>query len=116
MFDNLKNLKELAGMMGNLGEMKQKFEEAQAALAEKTAEGEAGAGAVRVVVNGKFEVLSVSIDPAMVGALAGTGTDADREMVEELLAAAFNDAVLRVQELMKESLGDVTGGLNLPGM
>ncbi|MFI4861472.1 MAG: YbaB/EbfC family nucleoid-associated protein [Phycisphaerales bacterium JB063] len=116
MFDNLKNLKELAGMMGNLGEMKTKLEEAQQALAHKTAQGEAGAGAVRVVMNGKFEVQSVTIDPAMVGALAGAGSEADREMVEELLAAAFNDAVLKVQELMKDSLGDVTGGLNLPGM
>lgn len=116
MFDNLKNLKELAGMMGNLGEMKQKMEAAQQALAERTAEGVAGAGAVRVVMNGKFEVQSVAIDPAMVGALAGTGTDADREMVEELLAAAFNDAALKVQAIMKDSLGDVTEGLNLPGM
>lgn len=116
MFDQLKNLKDLAGMMGNLGEMKQKLEDAQQALAEKTAEGEAGAGAVRVVMNGKFEVQSVSIDPAMVGALAGAGTDADREMVEELLAAGFNSAAQKVQELMKDSLGDVAGGLNLPGM
>jgi len=114
MFDNLKNLKDLAGMMGNLGEMKQKFEEAQAQLAEKTAEGEAGA--VRVVMNGKLEVLSVAIDPAMVGALAGTGSDADREMVEELLAAAFNDAAQKVQSLMQASLGEAAGGLNLPGM
>ena len=116
MFDQLKNLKDLAGMMGNLGEMKAKFEQAQATLAEKTAEGEAGAGAVRVVMNGKFEVLSVVIDPTMVGALAGSGGDADREMVQELLAAGFNSAAEKVQELLKDSLGDVAGGLNLPGM
>ena len=116
MFDQLKNLKDLAGMMGNIGEMKQMLEDAQAALAQQTAQGEAGAGAVRVVLNGKFEVQSVTIDPSMLGALAGTGNDADREMVEELLASAFNDAVQKVQELMKESLGDVAGGLNLPGM
>lgn len=116
MFDNLRNLKDLAGMMGNLGEMKEKFERAQAQLAEKTAQGEAGAGAVRVVINGKFEVQSVAIDPAMVGALVGTGSDADREMVEELLAAAFNDAAQKVQSLMQETLGEAAGGLNLPGM
>jgi len=116
MFDNLRNLKDLAGMMGNLSEMKEKFEQAQAQLAEKTAEGESGAGAVRVVLSGKFEVQSVSIDPAMVGALAGTGSDADREMVEELLAAAFNDAAQKVQALMQETLGEAAGGLNLPGM
>ena len=87
-----------------------------AQLAEKIAEGEAGAGAVRVVMNGKLEVLSVAIDPAMVGALAGTGSDADREMVEELLAAAFNDAAQKVQSLMQASLGEAAGGLNLPGM
>jgi hypothetical protein len=116
MFDQLKNLKDLAGMMGNLGEMKQKLEAAQEALAEKTAEGEAGAGAVRVVMNGKFEVLSVTIDPAMVGVLAGAGTDADRAMVEELVAEGFNSAAEKVQELLKGSLGEMAGGLNLPGM
>lgn len=116
MFDKMKNLKELASLMGNMGDMKERMEQMQDELAKKTAQGDAGAGAVRVELNGKFEVLSVTIDPAMVGVLAGSGSDADREMVEALLAGAFNNAVEKVQEMLKDSLGDITGGMGLPGM
>ncbi|MGB1124204.1 MAG: YbaB/EbfC family nucleoid-associated protein [Phycisphaeraceae bacterium] len=115
MFDQLKNIKDLAGLMGNLGGLKEKMEQAQAELATKTVEAEAGAGAVRITMNGKFEVTDVSIDPVMITALAGTGTDADREMVEELISSAMNAALVKVQEMIKESLGEATGGLNLPG-
>ena len=116
MFDQLKNMKDLAGLMGNLGGLKEKMEQAQAELATKTVQGESGAGAVRVTMNGKFEVIDVAIDPVMITTLAGTGTDADRQMVEELIASAMNAAVLKVQELLKDTLGEATGGLNLPGM
>lgn len=116
MFDQLKNIKELAGLMGNLGDLKAKMEQAQAELATKTVQAESGAGAVRVKMNGKFEVVEVKIDPAMIMTLAGTGTDADRQMVEELIASAMNAAVLKVQELLQDTLGEATGGLNLPGM
>lgn len=116
MFDQLKNMKDLAGLMGNLGNIKEKMEQAQAELATKTVQAEAGAGAVRVTMNGKFEVVDVTIDPAMVTVLAGAGTDADREMVEELIASAMNAAVTQVQGLLQETIGDATGGLNLPGM
>jgi len=116
MFDQLKNMKQLAGLMGNLGNIQERMEQMQAELAEKTVEAEAGAGAVRVTMNGKFEVVNVQIDPAMVSVLAGVGTEADRGMVEELIASAMNAAVLQVQELLKETLGEAAGGLNLPGM
>lgn len=116
MFDQLKNMKDLAGLMGNLGGLKEKMEQAQAELATKTVEAESGAGAVRIKMNGKFEVIDVTIDPTMVSVLAGTGTDADRDMVEELIASAMNGAILKVQELLKETLGEATGGLNLPGL
>ena len=116
MFDQIKNMKQLAGLMGNLGDLREKMEQMQAELGEKTVEAEAGAGAVRVTMNGRFEVVSVTIDPAMVSVLAGVGTDADRAMVEELIASAMNAAVLKVQELLKDSLGEATGGLGLPGM
>jgi hypothetical protein len=116
MFDQLKNMKDLASLMGNLGGLKEKMEQAQAELATKTVEAESGAGAVRVTMNGKFEVVDVTIDPVMITTLAGTGTDADRQMVEELIASAMNAAVLKVQELLKDTLGEATGGLNLPGM
>lgn len=119
MFDQLKNMKDLAGLMGNLGGLKEKMEQAQAELATKTVEAEAGAGAVRVTMNGKFEVIGVAIDPVMITTLAGTGSDADRQMVEELIVSAMNGAVMKVQELLQETIGEATGGLgglNLPGM
>lgn len=116
MFDQLKNMKDLAGLMGNLGNIKEKMEQAQAELATKTVEAESGAGAVRVTMNGKFEVIGIAIDPAMISTLAGSGTDADRQMVEELIASAMNAAVLKVQELLQDTLGEAAGGLNLPGI
>ena len=116
MFDQLKNMKQLAGLMGNLGDMRERMEKVQAELAKKSVQAESGAGAVRVVMNGKFEVISVQVDPAMVSTLAGVGTDADREMVEQLISSAMNAAVLQVQELLKETLGEAATGLNLPGM
>lgn len=116
MFDQLKNIKELAGLMGNLGNIKEKMEQAQAELASKTVQAESGAGAVRVTMNGKFEVVNVEIDPAMITTLAGAGTDADRQMVQELITSAMNAAVAKVQELLQETLGEAAGGLNLPGM
>lgn len=112
MFDQLKNL---AGLMGQAKELRAKMEAMQAELGRRSATGEAGAGAVRVTMNGRFEVLRVQIDPAMVAALAGAGSQADRQMVEELTAAAINDAVARVQQVIREEMTRATG-LNLPGM
>lgn len=120
MFDQMKMMKQLAGMMGNLGDIREKIEGVQDELSQKTVEAQAGAGAVRVTMNGKFEVLSVQIDPAMVTVLAGAGTDADRAMVEELIASAMNAAVAQVQELLKQTLTEAATGLpgmpDLPGM
>ncbi|MCC7409203.1 MAG: YbaB/EbfC family nucleoid-associated protein [Phycisphaeraceae bacterium] len=113
MFENFKNL---ASMMGQAKQIRQKMEELQARLAERTAEGDAGAGAVRVTVNGKLEVLRVEVDRPLVAALAGQGSDADQAMVEELIAAACNAALTKAREMMQEELREMTGGMNLPGM
>lgn len=114
MFDQLKNMKQIADLMGNLGDVRERMEKLQAELAEKTVQAESGAGAVRVTMNGKFEVVKLQTDPAMVTVLAGTGTDADREMVQELIASAVNAAVVQVQEMLKDTLGDAVTGM--PGM
>ena len=113
MFDNLKNL---AGLMGQAGELKQKFEQIQAQLGQKTVEAESGAGAVRVVMNGRFEVLAVRLDPTMTATLVGVGPEADRQMVEELIAAGVNAAVIKTQQLIKDEMGALTGGLDIPGL
>jgi hypothetical protein len=91
-------------------------------LADKTVEAEAGAGAVRVTVNGKLEVVSIRLDPTMICSFIGDAADsADRELVEELIVCATNEAMQRAQELVREQMSQVTGGLipgglNLPGL
>ena len=116
MFDQLKNLKSLAGLMGNAEQMREKMEKMQAELSRLTAEADAGAGAVRVVVNGKMEVLSVRLDPAMVSVLVGQGAETDRAMIEELITSATNEALNRAKELVRQEMAKLTGGLNLPGL
>ena len=116
MFDQLKNLKSLAGLMGNPGQMREKMEKLQAELSRLTAEADAGAGAVRVVVNGEMQVISVRLDPAMIAVLAGQGAEADRAMIEELITSATNEALDRAKELVRQEMAKLTDGLNLPGL
>jgi len=116
MFDQMKNLKNLAGMLGNAGEVREKMQRMQEELARLTADADAGAGAVRVVVNGKMQVLNVELDRAMIASLAGEGSDADKQMVEELIVSATNEAFSRVQELGRQEMSKLTGGMDLPGL
>ncbi len=116
MYDQLKNLKNLMSALGNPQEIQQKVQQIQEELAKKTVEGESGAGAVRVTVNGRLEVQRVELDPHMIGAFAGEGADADKEMVEELIASATNAALEKAQQMMREEMGRLTGGMQLPGM
>lgn len=123
-------MKQLAGMLGNLGDMRQKAEQLREELARRTVVADAGAGAVTVEMSGTFEVRNITIDPAMLSVLVSpgsapgsTGTDEnasagddDRQMVEELLVAAFNAALEKAQELVREETARLTGGMNLPGM
>lgn len=104
------------GNLGNLGQMLQqaqqmgaKVQAAQEALKSKRATGAAGAGMVEVDVDGLGEVLAVRIDPSLVA-------KGDREMIEDLLPAAFNDARQKAKALYGESLKEAAGGLNLPGL
>ncbi|MEO0514928.1 MAG: YbaB/EbfC family nucleoid-associated protein [Planctomycetota bacterium] len=116
MFDQMKNLKQLAGLMGNAGELKAKFEAMQAELEHKTVDADAGAGAVRVTVNGQLRVVKVHLDPAMTTALVGEGAEADKGMVEELIASATNAAMTKAQLMIKDEMASITGGLNIPGL
>ncbi len=116
MLDQLKNLKHLAGLLGNADELKEKFEQLQAELERMEVDADAGAGAVRVIVNGKMRVLRVELDPAMIATIAGAGAEADREMVEDLIASATNAAIARAQDMMRDHMSQLAGGLNLPGL
>lgn len=99
-------------MKGNLGQLMQQaqkmqegFKQAQQELAELEVSGEAGGGMVEVRLNGRHEVRSVRIDPSC---------GDDLEMLEDLIAAAFNDAVNKVQQASKEKLSGLTGGMPMP--
>ncbi len=87
------------------GEVKKIQEE----IAKEEVTGSSGGGMVEVTINGKFEVVDVRIEKKLL-----KGDDA--EMLEDLILAAVNSAMSKVQELIKERLGQITGGLQLPGM
>ena len=99
----------MKGNIGQLMEQAQKMQEnlkkAQEEMAGLEVTGEAGGGLVKVVMNGRHEVRRVTIDPDV---------GDDREMIEDLVAAAVNDAVNRVQEMMQEKMSGLTGGMPLP--
>ncbi|RJS92664.1 YbaB/EbfC family nucleoid-associated protein [Salinisphaera sp. Q1T1-3] len=100
-------------MKGSIGKMMQqaqamqgKMEEAQKELAQMEITGEAGAGMVKVVMTGKHEVRNVHIDPSAL--------EEDAEFLEDLIAAAINDAVQHVETASKDKMSDMTGGMDLP--
>jgi len=100
----------MKGGIGNLMRQAQQMQEgmkkAQAELAALEVTGEAGAGLVKIVLNGHHEALRVTIDAKLLGQ--------DKDMVEDLVAAAINDAVHRIAATTKEKYSGLTSGLNLP--
>jgi nucleoid-associated protein EbfC len=113
MFDNLKNF---GSLLSQAGQMRQKIAELREELGQKSVEGEAGAGAVRVTMNGRLDVLSIHLDPVMIKSLLGTGGEAEQAMVEELVASAVNAASAKARELVQQEISKLTGGLSLPGL
>ncbi len=92
------------GMMGQLQKLQEQIQAAQAQLAEETVSGTAGGGAVKVTVTGDQRVKSVEIDPELL-------KDADVEMLQDLLLAAFNNALDASRDLTNQRLGPLAGGL-----
>ena len=95
-----------------LGQAKQMQEQMQQKLSQSVVEASSGGGAVTVKMNGKKEVLKVTIDPAAVLGLSGPNPDV--EMLEDLITAAFNEAGRRAEDILKSSMQGMLGGLNLP--
>ncbi len=96
----------LAGLMKQAQQMQANMQKAQEELATIEVSGEAGAGLVKVVMTCKHDVRRVLIDPSLVGD--------DKDMLEDLVAAAINDAVRRVESTVQERMAGFTAGLNLP--
>ncbi len=101
--------KGFGGLMKQAQEMHKKLTALQEEMRQRTVEATAGGGMVTVVANGKSEILSVRIDPEAVN-------PEDVEMLEDLVLAAVNEALRRVQELMQEEMGKITGGIRIPGL
>ena len=96
----------LAGLMQQAQKMQEEVQRNQEELARQEITGQAGGGLVSVTMSGRHEVRSVTIDRQ-------TFAD-DPEMAEDLVAAAFNDAINKIAELTKRKMGDLTSGMNLP--
>jgi len=101
--------KGLAHIMKQAQMMQQKMAKLQEEASQKTAEGTAGGGAVTAVVNGKNQLLSLSIKKEAVD-------PEDVELLQDMVMAAVNDALTKVQTDMSEQMGKLTGGLNIPGL
>lgn len=98
---------DLNDLMKQAGQMQEQMQKAQEELARQEVRGEAGAGMVTVVMNGRHDVKQVMIDDALLRE--------DKSMLEDLIAAAMNDAVRRVEASNKESLGKMFSGAGMPG-
>ena len=100
------NKGQLAGLMKQAQAMQDNLKKAQDELASVEVEGESGAGMVKVLMTCKHDVKRVTIDPSLVGD--------DKDMLEDLVVAAVNDALRRAEQTAQERMGSVTSGLPLP--
>mgnify|MGYP001427133728 CR=1 FL=1 len=100
------NKGQLAGLMKQAQQMQDNMRKMQEQLATIEVEGQSGAGMVKVVMTCRHDVKRVSIDPSLLGD--------DKDMLEDLVAAAVNDAVRRVEATVQERMAGVTAGLPLP--
>lgn len=97
---------QLAGLMKQAQQMQENLKKAQEEIALMEIEGQAGAGMVKVVMTGRHDVKRVSIDPSLMGD--------DKDMLEDLIAAAMNDAVRRVETMTQEKMSGLASGMGLP--
>lgn len=96
-------------MMRQAQQFQKRMEEVQNEIETTTVEATAGGGVVKVVANGKLLVESITIDPEVVSA-------DDVEMLEDLVAAAVNEAMAKAQQMANDKMAQLTGGLNIPGL
>jgi len=97
---------DLNEIMNQAKQMQEQFQKAQEEQIKTKTEGQSGAGLVRITMNGKHDVLNVSLDDSLL--------DEDKAVIEDLLAAAVNDAVRKIEEKNKDSLSGMAGGMKMP--
>ncbi len=102
-------MKGMGNMMKQAQKLQSKMLKLQEELAEKTVETASGGGMVKVVVNGRQQIVSIQIEEEVVD-------PNDVEMLQDLILAAINDALAKSQEMVSGEMSKLTGGINIPGM
>jgi nucleoid-associated protein EbfC len=100
-------MKDLMKMMKQAQELQSRMQQMQEEMSAMEAEGQSGAGAVRVTLNGKGEMRALKIEPNLL-------KPDEAEMVEDLVLAAFQDAKKKVEEKLQEKMQEIAGGLQMP--
>lgn len=96
----------LGNLMKEAQKMQQRMQEAQEQLSQLIVAGEAGGGMLKIEMNGRHDITKVKVSPSLM--------EEDVEMLEDLIAAAVNDAVRKVEKASKEKISQLTAGLNIP--
>ena len=102
-------MKNMSKLMKQAQQLQTKMAQLQEELGEKTIEATSGGGMVKVVANGKQQILSIQVEKEVVD-------PEDVEMLQDLIVAAVNEALSRSQAMVNEEMGKLTGGMNIPGM
>jgi nucleoid-associated protein EbfC len=102
-------MKGMGNMMKEAQKLQARMLKMQEELAEKTVESAVGGGMIKVVANGRNQVVTIRIEKEVVN-------PEDVEMLQDLILAAVNDALTKSQEMVAAQMGKLTGGLNLPGL
>jgi len=105
----MKGIPNMGQIMKQAQQFQSKMAKIQEELEEKTVEASAGGGMVSVVVNGKHEIVSIQIEREVVD-------PDDIEMLQDLIMAAINDAMTRAKDMINEEMGQLTKGMNIPGL
>lgn len=102
-------MQNIGNIMKQAKKMQEKIGQMQQELETRTVEAQAGGGMVRVLVNGKFELVSLSIEKEVVN-------PEDIDMLQDLIAAAVNEGIRKAQEMASSEMAKITGGLGIPGL
>jgi len=102
-------MKNMKNLMKQAQQLQNKMAKMQEEMAEKTIEASSGGGMVKVVANGKQEVVSIHIEKEVVD-------PEDVEMLQDLILAAVNEALVQSQKMVSDEMGKLTGGMNIPGL
>ncbi len=100
---------DISSLMKQAQDFQQKMGQVQEELAKKTVTSEVGGGMVKVTVNGKQELLSIQIEKEVIN-------PDDAGMLQDLIAAAVNDAMRKAREMIQSEMGQLTGGIKIPGI